>query len=176
MGGGHRRLSGSGLEIGGPLGALLEVKINKDLCCNNCYQSEKLLTLCFFFRQIEERKQKMICISCVFSIYIYLSISIHILLPKCDQKRKKKKKQLLRKKKSAADDICDDFKMTLLHTYIGHDLISRTVSLHYSSRSKIYCNVLIKLYHTTAHHRKENKRKKLCHQKNQSIFLCAQEG
>ena len=111
----------------------------------------------------------MICISCVFSIYIYLSISIHILLPKCDQKeRRRKKKQLLRKKKSAADDICDDFKMTLLHTYIGHDLISRTVSLHtYSSRSKIYCNVLIKLYHTTAHHRKE----KICHQKNQSIFF-----
>ena len=58
--------------------------------------------------------------------------------------------------------------MTLLHTYIGHDLISRTVSLHtYSLRSKIYCNVLIKLYHTTAHHRKE----KICHQKNQSIFF-----
>merc|ERR1740129_2174396 len=62
-------------------------------------------------------------------------------------------------------------KMTLLHTYIGHDLISRTVSLHYSSRSKIYCNVLIKLYHTTAHHRKENRKEKICHQKNQSIFF-----
>merc|ERR1712008_376378 len=85
-----------------PWRALLEVKINKDLCCNNCYQSEKLLTS-FFFRQIEERKQKMICISCVFSIYIYLSISIHILLPKCDQKerrrkKKKKKKKILRTK------------------------------------------------------------------------------
>merc|ERR1712008_231185 len=70
--GGHRRLSGSGLEIGGPLAGSA---------------------------RIEEKKQKMICISCVFSIYIYLSISIHILLPKCDQKeRRRRKKKLLRKK------------------------------------------------------------------------------
>jgi hypothetical protein len=31
-----------------PWRALLVVKIKKDLCCNNCYQSEKLLTSCFF--------------------------------------------------------------------------------------------------------------------------------
>ena len=46
------------------------------------------------------------------------------------KKKEEEKKQITKKKKSAADDICDDFKMTPLHTYIGHDLISRTVSLH----------------------------------------------
>ena len=111
------------------------------------------------------------------SLSISISLSRYIYYCPNVIKKKEEEKTIIKKKKSAADDICDDFKMTLLHTYIGHDLISRTVSLRYSSRSKIYCNVLIKLYHTTAHHRKENrKEKKLCHQKNQSIFLCAQEG
>ena len=108
---------------------------------------------------------------------LYLSISISLsryiyYCPNVIKKKEEEKKTIIKKKKSAADDICDDFKMTLLHTYIGHDLISRTVSLHtYSSRSKIYCNVLIKLYHTTAHHKKENRKEKICHQKNQSIFF-----
>jgi len=63
--------------------------------------------------------------------------------------------------------------MTLLHTYIGHDLISRTVSLHTPRGQKIYCNVLIKLYHTTAHHRKKQKRKNLSSEKSKHIFVCS---
>ena len=95
------------------------------------------------------------------SLSISISLSRYIYYcPNVIKKKEEEEKTIIKKKKSAADDICDDFKMTLLHTYIGHDLISRTVSLHYSSRSKIYCNVLIKLYHTTAHHRKENRKEK----------------
>lgn len=112
----------------------------------------------------------------MYILCLLLSISISLsryiyYCPNVIKKKEEEKKTIIKKKKSAADDICDDFKMTLLHTYIGHDLISRTVSLHtYSSRSKIYCNVLIKLYHTTAHHRKKQKRKNLSSEKSKHIF------
>jgi len=89
------------------------------------------------------------------------------------KKEEEEEKKITKKKKSAADDICDDFKMTPLHTYIGHDLISRTVSLHTPRGQKIYCNVLIKLYHTTAHHRKKQKRKNLSSEKSKHIFVCS---
>ena len=65
------------------------------------------------------------------SLSISISLSRYIYYcPNVIKKKEEEEKKITKKKKSAADDICDDFKMTPLHTYIGHDLISRTVSLH----------------------------------------------
>ena len=115
----------------------------------------------------------MICISCVFSNLYPISLSRYIYYcPNVIKKKEEEEKKLLRKKNLLPMIFATISR--LLHTYIGHDLISRTASLHtYSSRSKIYCNVLIKLYHTTAHHRKKKqKRKKICHQKKSKHIFC----
>jgi len=58
------------------------------------------------------------------------------------KKKEEEEKKITKKKKSAADDICDDFKMTPLHTYIGHDLISRIVSLHTARGQKSTATLL----------------------------------